>query len=216
MAVNVNDSTNSVQKVQSKKTDSEGNSTYTIITSLANENNTKYINSKALTFDSVPSTSVSKSADVTSYPVESGGYISDHVQIKNNQFSIEGVITNTPVRKYRDLLYSTPLENRVSMSITYLDTIYEARQPIVFVTEHQRFENVILKGITYSYKTEDSLVFELTFEQIRLAEKKAVRVDITEKKTAKNVSTGGTKKKQIITPTTLPQKIQEQNAASAG
>lgn len=213
MAVNVNDSENSVKKTQTTGNNTQGEGVYTIIASFAGELGSQYLNAKALTFDSVTTTDVHMNADLTSYPVESGVYISDHIQIKNKEFSIDGVITNTPMRKYRDLLYSTPVENRVKMAINYLTLIHENRLPLTFVTEHLAFENVVLKNINYSYQTEDALVFQLDFEQVRIAEKKAVRVDITQKKTASNQATGGTKKKQAVikTDSDLNKRIEEQN-----
>ena len=215
MAVNVNDSNSSVKNTQKTGNNTQGESVFTIIASFAGELGGQYLNNKALTFDSVPKTDVHMNADVTSYPVETGSYISDHIQIKNKTFSIDGMITNTPVRKYRDLLFSTPEQNRVQMAISYLELIFESRQPIIFITEHLALENVVLKGINYSYQAEDALVFTLDFEQIRLAEKKAVRVDITQKKTASNQATGGTKKKQVIeTPTNLPGNVASENTAA--
>ncbi|MEV8761051.1 phage baseplate protein, partial [Klebsiella pneumoniae] len=93
---------------------------------------------QALTFDSTPSTGIRRQADVTSYPVESGANVSDHVQIRNNTFKLSGMITETPIRAVRDLLYSAGVNGtRISQAITYLDQIFEARQPIILITEHK-------------------------------------------------------------------------------
>ncbi|WP_409033177.1 phage baseplate protein, partial [Klebsiella pneumoniae] len=88
-----------------------------------------------------------------SYPVENGANVSDHVQIRNNTFKLSGMITETPIRAVRDLLYSAGVNGtRISQAITYLDQIFDARQPIILITEHKVFENVILTGISYDYK----------------------------------------------------------------
>ncbi|MFD3231709.1 phage baseplate protein [Rahnella aceris] len=207
MTVNVQDSTNSTSSAKT----SNASSSYTIIAAAGTELGSQYISYSALTFDSVNSTTITKSAEVSSYAVESGSMISDHVQIKNNKFSIDGVITNTPIKKYQDMLYSTVSDSRVAMAITYLDQIFNAREPISFITEHEAFENVVLTGISYQYKGEDAIIFTLDFEQIRLAEKKAVRVDITAKKTASNKATGGTKK-VALKETELPASVKTQVA----
>ncbi|EOA3208249.1 phage baseplate protein, partial [Escherichia coli] len=56
---------------------------------------------KAITFDAVPATKVSRSADVTSYPVQDGNDVSDNVRIKNNKLMLSGIITETPLGKVR-------------------------------------------------------------------------------------------------------------------
>ncbi|EMY5108024.1 hypothetical protein ABVZ77_004521, partial [Escherichia coli] len=82
-------------------------------------------------------------------------------------------------------------------AIAYLDEIMNARQPIIVSTEHKTFDNMILTGIDYEYKTESALQFDLQFEQIRLvsyATTNAIAV-----KTASPKSTGGQVKSQVPT-----------------
>ncbi|MGQ7189369.1 phage baseplate protein [Escherichia sp. HC-CC] len=44
----------------------------------------------------------------------------------------------------------------------------DSRQPFLLVTENKTFENVVLTGIEYTEEASESLVFDLSFEQIRL------------------------------------------------
>ncbi|HGV3499257.1 TPA: phage baseplate protein [Klebsiella michiganensis] len=138
-----------------------------------------------------------RQADITSYPVESGAEVSDHVQIKNNTFKLSGIITETPVRLEKDLLYSAGVNGtRISQVIQYLDKIFDSRQPITLVTEHKVYENVILSGISYDYKSEFAMQFDLEFEQIRLVSTATVNVIAT--KTQGNRSVGGTVKQKVV------------------
>jgi hypothetical protein len=147
-------------------------------------------------FDAVTDTGIRRQADITSYPVESGAEVSDHVQIKNNTFKLSGIITETPVRLEKDLLYSAGVNGtRISQAIQYLDKIFDSRQPITLVTEHKVYENVILSGISYDYKSEFAMQFDLEFEQIRLVSTATVNVIA---KTQGNKSIGGTVKQKVV------------------
>lgn len=96
----------------------------------------------------------------------------------------------------RDQLYSAGVNGaRISQAIEYLDQIFESRQPIVLLTEHRTFENVILKGYSYDYKSEFAMQFDLEFEQIRLVSKATTNAIAV--KTAPNKSTGGDVKGQV-------------------
>ncbi|WP_239692794.1 phage baseplate protein [Enterobacter roggenkampii] len=142
-------------------------------------------------------TGIRREADITSYPVESGAEVSDHVQIKNNTFKLSGIISETPLRLEKDLLYSAGVNGtRISQAIEYLDKMFDSRQPITLVTEQKVYENVILSGISYDYKSEYAMQFDLEFEQIRLVSKATVNVIAT--KTQGNKSVGGTVKQKVV------------------
>lgn len=182
----------------SSTTRTKGENGFTILASVYNPASDNYIrNYQAIVFDAVTDTGVRRQADITSYPVESGAEVSDHVQIKNNTFKMSGIITETPIRLERDLLYSAGVNGtRISQAITYLDQIFDSRQPITLVTEHKVYENVILSGISYDYKSEYSMQFDLDFEQVRLVSKAEVNVIAT--KTQSNKSVGGTVKQKVV------------------
>ncbi|HID4698328.1 TPA: phage baseplate protein [Enterobacter cloacae] len=182
----------------SSATRTKGENGFTILASVYNPASDNYIrNYQAIVFDAVTDTGVRRQADITSYPVESGTEVSDHIQIKNNTFKMSGVITETPIRLEGDLLYSAGVNGtRISQAITYLDQIFDSRQPITLVTEHKVYENVILSGISYDYKSEYAMQFDLEFEQIRLVSKATVNVIAT--KTQGNKSVGGTVKQIVV------------------
>lgn len=182
----------------SSATRNKGENGFTILASVYNPASDSYIqNYQAIVFDAVTDTGVRRQADITSYPVESGAEVSDHVQIKNNTFKLSGIITETPVRLEKDLLYSAGVNGtRISQAIQYLDKIFDSRQPITLVTEHKVYEDVILSGISYDYKSEFAMQFDLEFEQVRLVSTATVNVIAT--KTQSNRSVGGTVKQKVV------------------
>ena len=182
----------------SSATRTKGENGFTILASVYNSSSDSYIqNYQAIVFDAVTDTGIRRQADITSYPVESGAEVSDHVQIKNNTFKLSGIISETPVRLEKDLLYSAGVNGtRISQAIEYLDKMFDSRQPITLVTEHKVYDNVILSGISYDYKSEYAMQFDLEFEQIRLVSKATVNVIAT--KTQGNKSVGGTVKQNVV------------------
>ncbi|EPK7358310.1 phage baseplate protein [Enterobacter ludwigii] len=182
----------------SSATRNKGENGFTILASIYNPASDSYIqNYQAIVFDAVTDTGIRRQADITSYPVESGAEVSDHVQIKNNTFKLSGIITETPVRLEKDLLYSAGVNGtRISQTIQYLDKIFDSRQPITLVTEHKVYEDVILSGISYDYKSEFAMQFDLEFEQVRLVSTATVNVIAT--KTQSNRSVGGTVKQKVV------------------
>ncbi|EBF4809744.1 hypothetical protein AXR72_25740 [Salmonella enterica subsp. enterica] len=190
---------NSTSNINTSNSKVKSDNGFAIICSnLNNENASTIASYKAITFDAVPAIKVSRSADVTSYPVQDGNDVSDNVRIKNNKLMLSGIITETPLALRGDMLSSAGVNgNRCSQAIAYLDEIMNARQPIIVSTEHKTFDNMILTGIDYEYKTESALQFDLQFEQIRLvsyATTNAIAV-----KTASPKSTGGQVKSQVPT-----------------
>ncbi|EHA9038369.1 hypothetical protein GQV99_004641, partial [Escherichia coli] len=143
---------NSTKNTNNSASTVKGENGFAIVTSgLASSGNDVYENYMALAFDSVDDVNVRRSADVTSYPVENGATVSDHVQIKNNKFSLKGRITETPIKSDPGLLKSAGVNgNRRSLAIDYLNQIMDSRQPFLLVTENKTFENVVLTGIEYT------------------------------------------------------------------
>ncbi len=123
---------NSTSNINTSNSKVKSDNGFAIICSnLNNENASTIASYKAITFDAVPATKVSRSADVTSYPVQDGNDVSDNVRIKNNKLMLSGIITETPLALRGDMLSSAGVNgNRCSQAIAYLDEIMNARQPI--------------------------------------------------------------------------------------
>ncbi|MDA6825862.1 hypothetical protein OSL46_24640, partial [Escherichia coli] len=78
---------NSTSNINTSNSKVKSDNGFAIICSnLNNENASTIASYKAITFDAVPATKVSRSADVTSYPVQDGNDVSDNVRIKNNKW----------------------------------------------------------------------------------------------------------------------------------
>ncbi|HAW8048637.1 TPA: hypothetical protein JLP13_001771 [Escherichia coli] len=175
----------------------KGDRGFAIITSnLASGVDSVYQEYQALSFDSVDETTVKRSADVTSYAVESGSEVSDHIQIRNNKFTLKGRISESVLKLNPDMLKSAGLNgNRRMMMVEYLSNLMDSRQPFMLVTEHKNFDAVVLTGLSWTEEACESLVFDLDFEQIRLVGYATTNAIAT--KTQSNKSTGGSVKTKV-------------------
>lgn len=182
---------------------------FCILASMNNPSSNIYVwDYMAISFDSVPSVGLKRTANITSYPVEDGADISDHVQIKNRTFTLSGYISETPIRQdpVQDLLYSSGVNGtRVAQAIQYLDKIMDSRQTILLVLEQQIYDNVILKGISVDFKEEYGQTFNLDFEQVRIVSNKSVNVIATKTQAAKVT---GTTNKTAAPSANLTQSVQ--------
>ena len=182
---------------------------FCILASMNNPSSNIYVwDYMAISFDSVPSVVLKRTANITSYPVEDGADISDHVQIKNRTFTLSGYISETPIRQdpVQDLLYSSGVNGtRVAQAIQYLDKIMDSRQTILLVLEQQIYDNVILKGISVDFKEEYGQIFNLDFEQVRIVSNKSVNVIATKTQAAKVT---GTTNKTAAPSANLTQSVQ--------
>ena len=184
---------------------------FCILTSLQNSSSDSYVtNYMAIAFDAVPSVSIKRTANVTSYAVESGAEISDHYQVKNNTFSMSGIISETPIQAVNDLLYSENLSGtRISQALTYLDKIIDGKYVITLVTEYKIYTSVVITGYTYDAKSELAAQFDITFEQVRIVNSATANVIAT--KTSSTVVKGKTTK---VAASSSPQGNLQQTAAS--
>lgn len=193
----VND-TSSTKSTSKNKSDNG----FCVIASMSNESSTSYIQEySALSFDSVPQIGIKRKADVSSYAIESGSEVSDHIQIKNDTITLAGWITESPLELRGDIISSSGANGtRVKQAIDWLNTTFEARQTISLVTRDAVLESVVLTGISYDYDDAiDAMKFDLTFERIRLVSSK--EVDVIATKTKSTTNKGKTVKKKANTTT---------------
>lgn len=197
MTTTVNDTTSTKS---TSKTKSENG--FCVIASMANDASASYIKEfSALSFDSVPQIGVKRKADVSSYAIESGSEVSDHIQIKNDSINISGWITESPIELRGDAIASNGVNGtRVKQAIDYLNKVFEARQTISLITRDTVYDNIVLTGIDYSYdEAVDAMLFNLEYERVRLVSSK--EVDVIATKTKSTTNKGKTVKTKANTTT---------------
>lgn len=142
-------------------------------------------------FDAVVTETATRSATITSHPVEKGADVSDHVQIEPFRLSIEGVVTSTPVREPPNftggargetsegvLKFDRNME-RPKLIYSALTEAMKAKALFTVYRSHARAENMIITSLSVpreagsGHATEngtfvDKLTFSIEMQQIRV------------------------------------------------
>lgn len=141
-------------------------------------------------------------SDVTSYPVESGGSISDNIRPKPAHISITGIVTDTPLASNaanKPMLVGDPYFPGVDAFISdvnaqlntiqflrseeaygYLKFIWQSRDTVTVRTSLGTFDNMALTSLVIprSKETHGALHFTAEFEQIESIENTNIKVSV--------------------------------------
>lgn len=113
-------------------------------------------------------------ADVTDYPVESGGTISDNIRHKPITVQIEGIVSNTPlnqmlVARGQDALNDADeISTAAQGALGFLMYVWLVRETVTLRTSLGTFKKMALSSLTFprSKDTGDALKFNAKFQQI--------------------------------------------------
>jgi hypothetical protein len=133
-----------------------------------------------LLIDASVSETHSIEAEVTEYPVENGATVSDHIQVKSPELTMEGVITDAPLGYF----IIGNIENIVrSVSVLFggskrsidgynvLVNLQRNRIPFDVFTTLRKYENMVIKSlkVVRTSATGASIHFTAVLKQINIA-----------------------------------------------
>lgn len=138
-------------------------------------------NNSILVFDCVPEYTESYSSDLSSFPIERGSDITDHVVNKNPEIQLKGIVTSIYHRLGKTLVPSIKMTNGV-LSVNQNKTpgdwkdayktlkgMWESRSLLTLSSVLGEHQDLIIKDLTFP-KTVDnfaSLDIDITFIKIR-------------------------------------------------
>lgn len=137
--------------------------------------------------------------NVTSYPVSTGSDITDHITIRNNKYTLEGIVSDIPfeVHKQEELGQLGTGAERTHAALQLLDEMFRSKVIFTLYSEYQQIDNCVITSINFDQTPEFAIRFTIQMEQIRLAYAKTVSLKVsagTKKKVASNQNGGGTTK----------------------
>lgn len=137
--------------------------------------------------------------DLTKYPVSQGSDITDHITIRNNKFSLEGVISNTPFELHQEEYFSTygTGTQRTKAAVEYLNEFFTNKTIFTLYSEFQKIDNCLITGIDFDQEAQEAINFKISIEQLRLSFAKQVTLNVsksTKKSVAANTNGGGSTK----------------------
>lgn len=139
------------------------------------------------------------SCDLTENPVEDGAKITDHVQLKPKELSIDGVISDTPlgasfVQNFQNS--SSSSGNSLSNSSRSIDAyqqlleLQKSREPFTVTTGLKQYTNMILVDLSVprTVSTANAIHFKASMKEIRIVKSKSSvgGEDKTAKKDSRN------------------------------
>lgn len=120
--------------------------------------------------DAVVEESHEYESEVTSYPIESGSDITDHVRIKPITFTLtNAIVSDTPIGGIK-LIREDFNGDPAALGLSKLLEIRDARKPITVSTALRDYDNCIMTNLTIpkNMETDGGLFFTATFTQIQL------------------------------------------------
>lgn len=121
-------------------------------------------------------------AEITSFPVENGADITDHIRNAPIEITVEGMVTNSPIRVFAgepNNFSDQPFGNRVTLALEELLRIREERELVELVTGLQVYENMGMRSldIPRSASQGQVLQFSAVFREVALVGVETVTVN---------------------------------------
>src|SRR5438045_7411266 len=88
-----------------------------------------------------------REAEVTEFPVEQGGNVTDHVRIKPIVVQIKGCVSNTPIGDVARLRTNASLEP-AEEAMAFLVATFEAAKEIRIETSIKTYDNMIMESLS--------------------------------------------------------------------
>jgi len=118
--------------------------------------------------------------EVTQYPVETGGTITDHIVNKPDQLSIEGFVTNSPVRIVEQSSTSRAGDrsDRVLVALDVLRRIRSEKEIVTVVTGLQTYTDMALVKLSIPRDSGrgNALWFTADFTKIQFVKSQTVAI----------------------------------------
>ena len=120
------------------------------------------------------------SNDVTEHPVELNGSFTDHVQVKNNRFSLSGMYSNTPLTQYsNDAIVN---EDRVQKAYKFLVDLRDSRKLFTLVSKYDVYNNCVVENLSIPVAPDNgtALIFTMDVVQVRIATTDNIRIALVQ------------------------------------
>lgn len=162
----------------------------------------------SITLDATILESHEYSAEVTNHPIETGGFVTDHIYENPRIVSIEGHITDSPVVFFTDL---GGISKRSVEAHDQLVALYQSRNIVSVVTGLKIYSDMVIENLTFpkNQQTGRKLEFRAQFKEIKTAQSQII--GIAEEKAAPDykdkVSTSKDVGRQETVDTTESQEV---------
>ncbi len=165
---------------------------------------------------------------VTEHPVETGVSFSDHIQVKNNRFTVSGIFGQYGLNDFQADTLSRGLD-RIQQAYKFLRRLRDERLTFTLVSKYETYYDCVIESLNLpvSAESSNSLYFDMQVVQIRTASTESVNLVKTsnvvanKKDTASSTANGGKTIKSFAATGVdfyggLPQAVTKFNSAFIG
>lgn len=137
-----------------------------------------------LVLDASLSESHQYTSEVTQFPVEDGSVITDHIQNKPDQVSINGFVTNTPIRSFTEVAQSVDLvrpigvSGRTELALETLLNIHKLRVLVTIVTNLKAYKDMALTSLTIPRNAAIGDVLEFSADFVKVVKVSSALVTV--------------------------------------
>lgn len=98
---------------------------------------------------------------VTTYPVESGQQVTDHIYKRPTKVSVSGIVTDTPINIFSQ-------RNRSITAFNALVEIHRKREVVTLITGIKQYKNMVMTtlNVPRTIETGQSLTFNMEFQEV--------------------------------------------------
>jgi hypothetical protein len=136
---------------------------------------------------------------VTEHPVETGVSFSDHIQLKNNRFTVSGIFGQYGLNDYQADTLSRGLD-RIQQAYKFLRRLRDERLTFTLVSKYETYYDCVVESLNLpvSAESSNSLYFDMQVVQIRTASTESINLVktsnvVANKKDAASSTTNGGK-----------------------
>jgi len=127
----------------------------------------------AITFDLILSEGHSFTSSVTSYNIEDGSTISDHIENQTRTGTVAGLITNFSIYG------GTPSLNKAQDAFNKIEQLYESNELVTVVTILKVYEDVAITSISTNRDSDtgEALIADFSFQTVTKVSLQEVELD---------------------------------------
>jgi len=162
-----------------------------------------------------------KSAEVTSHPVEDGSTVSDHVSLQPDRLTINGVFSNDPLlNQLVTKLLSSGLASigprRAENAYNQLVEVFLKRRPVTVSTSFEEYEDMVITGVNHSRDASTGGAIHVTVElqRVKRVSTQKVAAPTTTPAAVSKVSKGKKPTKKLAAPVASKSATQYQDTFS--
>ena len=149
----------------------------------------------------------SRNSDVTSYPVEESGDITDNIRNLPIEITIDGIVSDSPLNDVALERSDGALPSEDALAL--FEKIYADREPVTIISSLMPYTNMAMKTLTIpkDSRTGKALRFSVVFKQIELITNNRTTIIVASPRAKPKVDLGS--KTELGEDTPTPKKTEQ-------